>query len=131
VIGIDTNVLVRFIVKDDPRQTLAAVRTIHGLSAEEPGWVSLLVLSELGWTLSRVYKLGRTAVAEALGKLLISKDLVLEQREVVHQALLLYQDSKADFADCVISVTANLAGCSRIVTFDEIEARDLGMELLA
>lgn len=131
MIGIDTNILVRFVVKDDPTQTPAAVRMIHGLSPEEPGWISLLVLSELAWTLRRVYKLDRTAIAGVLEKLLISKDTVLEQRDVVRQALLVYQSSKADFADCVIAVTANLAGCSRMVTFDEVAARDLGMELLA
>lgn len=131
MIGIDTNILVRFVVKDDPTQTPAAVRMIHGLSPEEPGWISLLVLSELTWTLRRVYKLDRTAIAGVLERLLVSKDTVLEQRDVVRQALLVYQSSKADFADCVIAVTANLAGCSRMVTFDEVAARDLGMELLA
>jgi len=131
VIGIDTNVLVRFVVKDDPTQAPAAVRMIQGLSPEEPGWISILVLTELVWTLRRVYKLDRTSIAGVLERLLSSKDTVLEQRDVVRRALLAYQSSKADFADCVIAVTANLAGCSRMVTFDEIAARDLGMELLA
>jgi predicted nucleic-acid-binding protein len=131
VIGIDTNVLVRFVVKDDPTQAPAAVRMIQGLSPEEPGWISILVLTELVWTLRRVYKLDRTSIAGVLERLLSSNDTVLEQRDVVRRALLAYQSSKADFADCVIAVTANLAGCSRMVTFDEIAARDLGMELLA
>ena len=131
MIGIDTNVLVRFVVKDDPTQAPAAVRMIQGLSPEEPGWISILVLTELVWTLRRVYKLDRTSIAGVLERLLSSKDTVLEQRDVVRRALLAYQSSKADFADCVIAVTANLAGCSRMVTFDEIAARDLGMELLA
>ncbi|MGA2206335.1 MAG: type II toxin-antitoxin system VapC family toxin [Terracidiphilus sp.] len=131
MIGIDTNVLVRFVVKDDPTQAPAAVRMIQGLSPEEPGWISILVLTELVWTLRRVYKLDRTSIAGVLERLLSSNDTVLEQRDVVRRALLAYQSSKADFADCVIAVTANLAGCSRMVTFDEIAARDLGMELLA
>jgi predicted nucleic-acid-binding protein len=130
VIGIDTNILVRYLVKDDPTQTAAAVRLIHELSPEEPGWLCLLVLSEVVWTLRRVYKLDRTAIAGVLEKLLGSKDLVIEQHDIVRRAVLLYQSSKADFADCMIAVMANLAGCGRMVTFDQVAARDLRMELL-
>ena len=66
MIGIDTNILVRFFVKDDPTQTPAAVRMIHGLSPEEPGWISLLVFVGAGSDTRRVYKLDRAAIAGVL-----------------------------------------------------------------
>lgn len=130
MIGVDTNVLVRYFVKDDPIQTLAATRIVNGFSPEEPGWVGYLVLSELAWTLRRIYKLDRIAIARIIEKLLTSKDIVIEQRDSMRQALLLYERSKADFGDCVIAMAARLAGCGRIITFDENAARDLGMALL-
>ncbi|MGD0155052.1 MAG: type II toxin-antitoxin system VapC family toxin [Terracidiphilus sp.] len=130
MIGVDTNVLVRYFIKDDPVQTHAAVKLVQGLSPDKPGWIGLLVLAELAWTLRRLYKLDRVAIAGIIEKLLISTDIVLEARDAVRQALLLYRKSNADFADCVIAVAARVAGCSSIVTFDEIAARDLGMELV-
>jgi predicted nucleic-acid-binding protein len=130
MIGIDTNILLRYFVKDDPIQTAIAVRTIHNLSPEEPGWISILVLVELTWTLRRTFKLDRAAIAGVVGKLLDSADIVLEQVEILHQALNLYTTTKADFADCVIAVSARSAGCSSVATLDEIAARDVGMLLV-
>jgi predicted nucleic-acid-binding protein len=131
VIGIDTNILIRYLVKDDPVQTPAAVRIIHSLSFRQPGWLAITVLVELAWTLRRIYKLDRIAIAAIVEKLLGSKDMILEQREIVYQALLLYGSSRADFADCLIAVGARNAGCAGVATFDQIAARDLGMELIA
>jgi predicted nucleic-acid-binding protein len=130
MIGIDTNILLRYFVKDDPIQTAIAVRTIHNLSPEEPGWISILVLAELTWTLRRTFKLDRAAIAGVVRKLLDSADVVLEQGEILHQALNLYTTTKADFADCVIAVSARSAGCSAVATLDEVAARDVGMLLV-
>lgn len=130
MIGIDTNILLRYFVKDDPIQTPLAIRTIYSLSPEEPGWLSILVLAELTWTLRRTYKLDRAAIAGIVGKLLDSGDIVMEQGEIVRQALNLYLATKADFADCVIAVSAHSVGCSVVATLDEIAARDVGMQLI-
>ena len=131
MIGIDTNVLIRYLVKDDPIQAAAAIRIIHGLSPEESGWLALTVVAELTWTLRRIYKMNRIAIAGIIEKLLGSKDMILEQRDTVQKALLLYRNSRADFADCVTVVGSRNAGCDRVATFDRIAARDLGMELIA
>ncbi len=130
MIGIDTNILLRYFVKDDPAQTPLAVRTIYSLSSEEPGWVSILVLAELTWTLRRTFKLDRAAIAGVVGKLFDSADIVLEQAEIVRPALDLYKATKADFADCVIAVSARSVGCRIVATLDETAARDVGMQLI-
>jgi predicted nucleic-acid-binding protein len=103
---------------------------MYSLSPQEPGWISLLVLAELTWTLRRVFKLNRTAIAEVIAKLLNSQDMVLEQEEIVRQGLHLYSTTKADFADCVIALSARSMGCTTVVTLDEVAARDLGMKLI-
>lgn len=131
MIGIDTNILIRYLVKDDPVQTPAAVRIIHSLSIAEPGWLALTVVAELAWTLKRIYKMDRIAIATIVEKLLGSNDMVLEQRDTVQEALPLYRSSRADLADCVIAIGARNAGCNRVATLDRIAARDLGMELIA
>ncbi|MFZ0304613.1 MAG: type II toxin-antitoxin system VapC family toxin [Terracidiphilus sp.] len=130
MIGIDTNILLRFFMKDDPVQTPLAVRTIYSLSPEQPGWISLLVLAELAWIFRRIFKLDRGAIADAVQKLLNSQDMVLEQAEIVRQALHLYASTQADFADCVIAVSARSAGCSTVATLDKVAARDLDMHLI-
>ncbi|HUB50899.1 MAG TPA: type II toxin-antitoxin system VapC family toxin [Terracidiphilus sp.] len=130
MIGIDTNILIRYFVKDDPVQTPLAVRTIYSLSGAEPGWISLLVLAELTWSLRRLFKLDRSAIATVVRKLLDSQDIILEQDQIVRQALGLYASTKADLTDCILSVSARLAGCRTVATLDEVAARDLGMHLI-
>lgn len=131
MIGVDTNVLVRYFVRDDPHQTQAADELLDGLSPGKPGWLCLIVLAELVWALRFTYRFERAKIAGTIDALLRSQDVVLEQEEAVRQALSLFRNSKADFADCLISVSARAAGCSKTVTFDKIAARDAGMELLA
>jgi predicted nucleic-acid-binding protein len=130
MIGLDTNVLVRYFVKDDPLQTQAAENLLDSLSPEEPGWLGLIVLVELVWVLRFMYRFQRDGIARIVESLLRSLDVVVDQENVVHQALSLYRNSKADFADCLIAALARDAGCIKTVTFDRIAARDAGMELL-
>jgi predicted nucleic-acid-binding protein len=128
--GLDTNVLVRYFVKDDPLQTQAAENLLDSLSPEAPGWLGLIVLVELVWVLRFMYQFQRDGIARIVESLLRSLDVVVDQENVVHQALSLYRNSKADFADCLIAASARAAGCRKTVTFDRIAARDAGMELL-
>ena len=130
MIAIDTSILLRYFVKGDPDQTPLAVQTIYRLSPEEPGWVALLVLAELTWILRRVFKLNRKSITGIIARLLNSQDMVFEQEEVARQALHLYATTKADFADCVIAVSARSVGCTTIATLDDVTARDLGMQLI-
>ena len=103
MIGLDTNVLVRYIVRDDPQQTAAATRLIESrCKSDDPGLVALLVLCELVWVLGRGYGYERVAIVGVLRRILSAGDLQVERSELAWQALNLYDQEKADFADYVI-----------------------------
>lgn len=128
MIGLDTNILVRYLTMDHPAQSHAAKRVIEALSPSEPGWISLVVLAELVWTLKKTYQLEKARIVGVVEGLLASKDVQLEESEKVQSALLLFRNSRAGFSDCLLSTSAKAAGCRKVVTFDRIAARDLDME---
>jgi predicted nucleic-acid-binding protein len=130
MIGLDTNVLVRYFVKDDPEQTRRAVGMIHALTPTEPGFVGLAVLVELIWVITRRYRMKRDAISRTLAILLASREIIVEQSDTVRAALQFYRSGNAGFADCLIACSARAAGCSRTVTFDRRAARDAGMKLI-
>ena len=129
--GLDTNVLVRYIMQDDARQSMLASRVIESLSAEAAGFVALVSVVELAWVLSGAYDLGREQLAEAIEGLLRTKEIVVERAETVWKALRVFRAGNADFADCVIERSAAAAGCARTVSFDRAAAKTAGMRLLA
>ena len=86
MIGLDTNVLVRYVMQDDPRQSPKATRLIESLTSDQPGFVPLVAIVELVWVLSSSYGLNRDQIAEALNLLLRSKELVIDRAERVLQA---------------------------------------------
>ena len=126
--GLDTNVLVRYLAQDDAAQARAAGKVMESLSPSEPGWISLVVLAELVWSLKKTYRLAKNRIISIVESLLASRDIRVEVSEKVQYALLLHRNSRAGFADCLLSVCAREAGCLKVVTFDRIAARDLGME---
>jgi predicted nucleic-acid-binding protein len=131
VIGLDTNILARFFLQDDPLQSPRADEIMGSLTAAEPGWVGVAAILELVWVLSSKNRLDCKAIARTLDQLLVQEEIVIEQAESVQSALLLFRKGSADFADCLIASSARAAGCSRTVTFDCAAARDTGMQLLA
>jgi predicted nucleic-acid-binding protein len=131
MIALDTNVLVRYIMQDDPKQSPKASRLIEGLTPQEPGFVPLVSVIELVWVLGSAYRLGRQQVATALELLLRSKELVLDRPDQVLQAQRRYKVGNADFADCVIERLAHEAGCTATMTFDAAAAKSAGMTLIA
>ena len=94
--GLDTNVLVRYVMQDDPRQSARATRLIESLSADEPGFVPVVALVELVWVLCGSYGLDRAQVATVVGTLLRSKELVVDRAEGVTRALKRYSAGGAD-----------------------------------
>jgi predicted nucleic-acid-binding protein len=130
VIGLDTNILVRYFVKDDPEQTRLAVDLIDSLSPTDPGWVAVAALMELMWVMTRIYRVGRVSIIQILDTLLASRDIVIEQDDTVRNALQLYRSGNTDFPDCLIACSAKAAGCGRTVTLDRRAARDTGMQLI-
>lgn len=132
MIGLDTNVIVRFLAQDDAVQSPLASRLFSRLSRDEPGFVSLVVLAEVSWVLARAYKATRTELAEAVEGLLRSAEIRIENAEAAWRALGVYQASKsAEFADALIAEIAAHAGATRTVTFDRRAASEAGMTLLA
>ena len=130
MIGLDTNVLVRYIMQDDARQAAKATKLVEGLTAEEPGFIALVSVVELVWVLSSFYGLDRAQIASALDVILRSKQLVVDQAEHVVRALRAYGAGNADFADCLIERTAVAAGCARTMTFDVAASKTAGMTLI-
>jgi len=132
VIGLDTNVLVRYLVQDDPRQSALATRFIErSLSTDSPGFVSAIVLCEIAWVLAECYGADRKRVREVVEGLLATKQLVIEQAEVVWKALRSWEGVTADFSDALIGQIVTAHGGDRTVTFDRAAARLPGFELLA
>lgn len=131
MIGLDTNVLVRFFAQDDPNQSSKADEVMRSLTAESPGFVGLATLLELVWVLGSKNRFDPIKLARAIDQLLLQEEIVVEKAETVEAALRLYRNGRAEFADCLISASAQAAGCSRTVTFDRKAARDAGMQLLA
>jgi predicted nucleic-acid-binding protein len=131
MIGLDTNVLVRYIMQDDIKQSPLATRLIESLSAEAPGFVPLVSVVELGWVLSSAYELNRDQLVEAFAGLLRTKELVVECAEIVWKALRVLQSANADFADCLIACSAAAAGCAKIMTFDRGAVKNGNMTLIA
>lgn len=130
MIGLDTNVLVRYIMQDDPRQSPKAARLIEALDAENPGFVTVISVVELYWVLTSCYGLHGQDVKRALETLLRAKQIVVDRADQVLRALRVFDDGKADFADCLIERIASLAGCAETWTFDAAAAKHAGMSLL-
>jgi len=130
MIGLDTNVLVRYVMQDDPKQSQKASRLMESLSPETPGFVPLVALVEFVWVLASCYDLTREQLAQALDGLLRAKEVVLERAEQVSQALRTFGASAANFADCLIERTAAAAGCEKTMTFDAGAAKSVGMTLI-
>ena len=99
MIGLDTNVLVRYIMQDDARQSELASRLIESLTVEEAGFLPLVATIELVWVLSSSFELVRSQIVSALEVLC---RLQVEGAEVVQRAIRLYRNSSADFVDCLI-----------------------------
>lgn len=131
MIGLDTNVVVRFLAQDDAAQSHLATKLMSRLTRERPGFISSVVLAEITWVLSRAYKASREDIARAIEGLLRSAELVVENTDAAYRALGAYQASaSAEFADALIAETAALAGAGETVTFDKSAAHELGMKLL-
>jgi predicted nucleic-acid-binding protein len=131
MIGLDTNVLVRYIMQDDLKQSPLATRLIESRSVESRGFVPLVSVVEFFWVMSSAYELDRGQLIAALEGLLRTKELVVERAEIVWKALRIFQTANVDFADCLIERSAAAAGCEKTMTFDRGAAKSAGMTLLA
>jgi predicted nucleic-acid-binding protein len=119
MLGVDTNVLVRYLTRDDKAQYERARRLIEReLAKSEPVLVSLLVLLETEWVLRSRYKLAKKDVVTAFSALLDTADLALEDEPSIENAVYSWKDSAADFADCLIEARNRRLGCRATASFD-------------
>ena len=124
--AVDTNVLVRVITRDDPRQAAIADTFI-----ERGAWVPLLALAESSWVLASAYGLGPKDLADAIEMLLNHRDLVLQDHEIARAALELFRAKPSlGFSDCLMLHMARKAGHVPIGTFDRGLAKVEGTQKL-
>jgi predicted nucleic-acid-binding protein len=131
MIGLDTNVLVRYLAQDDPLQSPIATDLIeHRLTEEEPGFISVVAMAEVAWVLERAYGLANRDIAAAIEGVLQAEALVVESEQEVFAAMVALKEGRGSFADALIGALGAKAGCSRTVTFDRRAQRLPEFELL-
>lgn len=118
MIGLDTNVLVRYLAQDDPVQAAAATQLIDGFTAGAPGFISTVTLVETVWVLAKAYRTPKPDLVHIIEGLLRARELIVEDVETHYLALGAYQASGIDYADAVIAQAGRRAGCDETVTFD-------------
>ncbi len=128
--GLDTNILVRYLVQDDAVQSPKATACIESFTVEHRGFVSLTALVELIWVLTSLYGMDKEGILHVLDNLLRTRTLAVEQAETVWRAVKLYRTSRADFEDCLILCSCRAAECDETLTFDATAAKTAGMRLL-
>lgn len=126
--GLDTNILVRYLTADDPEQVEIAKANIEGAESRgERLFVCGIVLCELAWVLrGRSYDYGKREIADALEHLLDTSVFEIEQRDLVRKALSRYRDGRADFADYLLGLIHEDAGCDETWTFDNRLKKEKG-----
>ncbi len=131
MIGIDTNVLIRFLLKDDAKQSARALRFMRDeISAAAPGYVSLVTLLETVWVLDSLYGFTPSQQLDVVNDLLSVDSLEIADRSAVTQAAVAARAQRADFQGCLVAALGAQAGCNHTVTFDARAAKRGGMTLL-
>ena len=132
MIGLDTNVLLRYLVQDDPVQSPRATEIIiRRLSEEEPGFVSLVTILEVVWVLKSLYKRSRQEVANDIEMLLGADTLEVQNEQEVYNAVVAFRNGIGTFEDALIGSLGIWRGCSVTLTFDERAAQKLHSFALA
>lgn len=132
MIGLDSNILVRLIVGDDPQQMRKAERFLaEHCTSGKPGFINLVVLCELVWTLDRMYHFSRADTAKAISGVLHNAVLRVEAQEQVLIALGRFELQGYDFADALIALMNHAHGCDTTITFDRKAAKLNGFRLLS
>ena len=124
MLGIDTNVLVRFLVRDDEAQFEKARKLIkREVAAGRRVFVNQLVLMETEWVLRSRYAVPKNQIIAAISGLLDASDVQFEDEPAIEEALFIWKDSTADFADCLISAKNRRMGCRATASFDAKAAK--------
>lgn len=119
MIGLDTNILVRYVMQDDPVQSATATAWIEErLSPGNPGFISVVAIAETVWVLDRTYGVADQDIAAAIERLLQADVLVIENEQQVFTAMVALKENEGSFADALIAALGAKAKCSSTLTFD-------------
>src|SRR5262249_54024958 len=130
MIGLDTNILIRHLTQDDPVQSPRANKLIEDrLTEDEPGFISVVALTETVWVLDRVYKYSAAEIAAVIERFLQTRTLIVDNETEVFCAMTALKEGHAPFTDALIGALGAKAGCSVTVTFDRKAARLPGFAL--
>ncbi len=120
MIGLDTNVLVRYIAQDDKTQSVTSSQFIETkLSDKNPGYINHIVLIETVWVLESCYETSKPMIINVIKKLASTMQLILQDSESVYKALRLFEKNNIEFADTLLAITNKKNGCTTTVTFDK------------
>ena len=130
MIALDTNVLVRYLVRDDTEQAEDACSLLESLTADRPGYICREVTVELAWVLERAYGYTRDQIATVLEELVATEGLVIEAANDVARAAFRYRAGGTGFSDLMILAAAERSGANPLYTFDQEAARLEGVLIL-
>jgi predicted nucleic-acid-binding protein len=131
MIGLDTNILIRYLTQDDPVQSVKATEILERrLTQKNPGFVSIVAMVETVWVLDRAYGLTAQDIAPVVERLLQVEVLTIENEQEVFTAMVALKRGRGSFADALIAELGARAGCTRTLTFDQNAVRLRGFELV-
>ena len=132
MIGLDTNVLLRYLAQDDPKQSARATEIVEQrLTEQEPGFVSLVTILEVVWVLKSLFKRSRQDIANDIEMLLAADTLEVQNEQEVYLAVVALRNGSGTFEDALIGALGVWRGCSATLTFDEGPAKRLhGFQLI-
>jgi predicted nucleic-acid-binding protein len=130
MIGLDTNILVRYLTQDDPTQSAKAREIVERrLTEEKPGFISIVAMVETVWVLERAHGQRPHEIAGAVERILQTDVLIVENEQEVFTAMIALKQGQGSFADAVIAALGARVGCSSTLTFDRKALRLPGFEL--
>jgi predicted nucleic-acid-binding protein len=130
MIGLDTNVLIRYLTLDDPVQSAKAAEVIDRLTPKNPGFVSIVATVETVWILDRAYSLTAQEISTAVERLLPVEVLSIENEQQVFTAMVALKQGRGSFSDALIGELGVRAGCARTLTFDRNALRLPSFEMV-
>ena len=129
MIGLDTNVMVRYLTQDDPAQSRRATEIIEQrLTVERPGFICVVTMVEIVWVLARAYRFNAREIAAVLERMLQTDVLVIENEQEVFTALIALKEKRGVFADALIAALGAKADCRHTLTFDQKALRLSGFQ---
>jgi predicted nucleic-acid-binding protein len=130
MVGLDTNILIRYLTQDDPIQSPKATEIVERrLTEQNPGFVSVVTMAEIVWVLDRAYRLTDREIVAAVERMLQTDVLLIENEQEVFTAMTLLKQGRGSFADALIAELGSRAGCLHTLTFDEKALRLPGFRL--